>query len=44
MSLKEAHDIADDLHDRIEDKYPDIKHVMIHVNPAGYSYKTGTDL
>lgn len=44
MRLKEAHDIADDLHDRIEDRYPDIKHVMIHINPAGYSYKTGTDL
>ena len=40
MRLKEAHDIADRLHDRIEEQYPEIKHVMIHLNPAGYSYKT----
>ena len=46
MILKEAHDIADGLHDRIEEQFPDIKHVMIHVNPAGYRYhyKPGTDL
>ena len=44
MSLKEAHDIADVLHDKIEEKYPDIKHIMIHMNPAGYSYKTPTSL
>ncbi len=44
MTLKEAHDIADGLHDRIEEQFPDIKHVMIHVNPAGYHYKLGTDL
>ncbi len=38
LLLKEAHDIAENLHDAIERKYPDIKHVMIHVNPAGYHY------
>ena len=39
MSLRDAHDIAEKLHDGIEKTYPDIKHVMIHVNPAGYQYK-----
>ena len=39
MRLKEAHDIAEQLHDEIEDRYPNIKHIMIHMNPAGYGYK-----
>ena len=34
LSLREAHGIAERLHDRIEEKWPDVKHVMIHVNPA----------
>ncbi len=34
MSLKEAHDIADMIHDEIEDKVPAVKHCMVHVNPA----------
>ncbi len=38
MPLKEAHEIAELIHDRIEEEYPDIKHVMIHVNPAGYKH------
>ena len=33
ISLKEAHDVADRVHDRIEENFPDIKHVMVHVNP-----------
>lgn len=36
LRLKDAHSIAENLHDHIENQYPDIKHVMIHVNPAGY--------
>ncbi|MBR5336973.1 MAG: cation transporter [Lachnospiraceae bacterium] len=40
MSLNKAHEIADILHDAIEEKYPDVKHVMIHMNPAGYEYRT----
>ncbi len=36
LRLKEAHDIADKLHDAIEREYPDVKHVMIHMNPAEY--------
>ncbi len=34
MSLRASHDTAERLHDRIESCFPDIKHVMIHVNPA----------
>ncbi len=38
LSLNEAHGIADQLHDAIEVEYPDVKHVMIHMNPAGYEH------
>ena len=30
--------IAEKLHDAIEEEYPDVKHVMIHVNPAGHQH------
>ncbi len=33
-TLEEAHNIAHNVHDSLENKYPDIKHIMIHVNPA----------
>jgi len=33
-SLSEAHAIAENIHDEIEKNNKDIKHVMIHVNPA----------
>ncbi len=33
LSLLEAHDIADRVHDKIEADIPEIKHIMIHVNP-----------
>ncbi len=33
-TLQEAHYIAHRLHDKIEDNFPKVKHVMIHVNPA----------
>ncbi len=39
MSLIEAHDIAEKLHDGLEKDFPDIKHVMIHVNPAGHQHR-----
>lgn len=35
LSLHEAHDIAEQVHDRIEERFPEVKHVMIHVNPLG---------
>ena len=34
MPLKEAHDIAEKVHDGVEQHFGNIKHIMIHVNPA----------
>ncbi|MCR5543322.1 MAG: cation diffusion facilitator family transporter [Eubacterium sp.] len=33
MSLIEAHDIAENVHDNVEKEFSDVKHIMIHVNP-----------
>lgn len=33
MSLREAHEIAQKVHDSIEDSFSDVKHCMVHVNP-----------
>lgn len=40
MKLKDAHAIAERLHDGIEESFPEVKHIMIHVNPAGYDHDT----
>lgn len=32
--LTEAHEVAHSVHDRIEGEYPQVKHCMVHVNPA----------
>lgn len=34
LSLLEAHDIAERVHSTIEEAIPEIKHIMIHVNPG----------
>lgn len=34
ICLKDAHDVAEKVHSKVERRFPDIKHVMIHVNPA----------
>ena len=34
MPLREAHTIAHQAHDKVEKKFPNVKHIMIHVNPA----------
>ncbi|MDY0023871.1 MAG: cation diffusion facilitator family transporter [Candidatus Izemoplasmatales bacterium] len=34
LSLEEAHEISERIHDKIEDELPDVKHCMIHVNPG----------
>lgn len=34
LSLREAHAIAEAVHDAVEQSFPDIKHIMIHENPA----------
>lgn len=33
LSLIDAHNIAEEIHDCLENKYDDLKHCMIHVNP-----------
>lgn len=33
-TLKEAHCIAEDVHDKIEETFPKVKHIMVYVNPA----------
>ena len=34
MSLREAHKIAESVHDSIEQNFPKVKHIMVHVNPS----------
>lgn len=34
LSLREAHAIAENVHDRLEKNFTDVKHIMIHVNPV----------
>ena len=34
LTLKEAHDIAESLHNKLEKKFDKVKHVMVHVNPV----------
>lgn len=33
LRLKESHAIAEHIHDLLEERYPKIKHIMVHVNP-----------
>ena len=35
LSLSAAHTIAEGVHDDVEKAFPQVKHIMIHVNPAG---------
>ena len=34
MRLYDAHEIAQTVHDAIEARFPNVKHIMVHVNPA----------
>lgn len=34
LSLEKAHKISEDVHDAVEKRSSDIKHIMIHVNPS----------
>ena len=34
LSLGEAHDKAEGVHDLLEERFPELKHVMVHVNPG----------
>lgn len=38
MKLKDAHDIAENIHSLLEEQFREVKHVMVHINPAGYDY------
>lgn len=33
-TLREAHAVAEQVHNGVEKTFPDVKHIMIHVNPA----------
>lgn len=33
-TLQEAHEIAERVHDKIEEEFPKVKHIMVHVNPV----------
>lgn len=33
-TLQAAHDIAEAVHDDIEENFPKVKHIMVHVNPT----------
>ena len=33
MTLQQAHNIAEEVHDEIENDFPKVKHIMVHVNP-----------
>ena len=33
LTLEKAHETAEAVHDAIETQFPDVKHVMVHVNP-----------
>ncbi len=34
LSLDHAHDIAENVHDRVEESVPTVRHVMVHTNPC----------
>lgn len=33
LSLYDAHGYGHEIHDRIEERYPEVKHCMVHINP-----------
>ena len=39
LLLSESHHIAEDVHDVIEEKFPEVKHCNVHVNPYGYKHR-----
>lgn len=34
LSLREAHEVAERVHADVENRFPEVKHIMIHVNPT----------
>ena len=43
LPLKEAHEIAEAVHDGVENKFPLVKHVTVHVNPYAATIETAVD-
>lgn len=41
MILKEAHEIAEEVHLTVEREFPGVKHCMVHVNPCGAETDAG---
>ena len=35
LSLRKAHQISENVHSAVENTFPDVKHIMVHVNPNG---------
>lgn len=33
ITVREGHDIAEKVHDDVEESFPEVKHIMVHVNP-----------
>ena len=33
LSLRDAHNIAENVHEMVEREFPQVKHCMVHVNP-----------
>lgn len=33
MTITEGHEIAENVHSKIEEHFPEVKHIMVHVNP-----------
>ena len=38
MKLNEAHGTGEKIHNLLETSFDEVKHVMVHINPAGYAY------
>ena len=43
ISLVDAHAIAEQVHSSVEQQFPNVKHVMIHVNPEEENSRAGSD-
>jgi divalent metal cation (Fe/Co/Zn/Cd) transporter len=39
LNLMRAHKIAENVHDAVEEKFPSVKHCMVHVNPYFGKYE-----
>ena len=39
LNLSSSHEIAETVHDSIENQFEDVKHCTVHVNPSGYQHK-----